>query len=207
MHIAAHGSARVPESSSVRPAAGGAALACLVAGTLLATGTACSSGSGGGSEALTALSHLRADVHASKQVTYVDEARIRKMSTSDPKRFRSVETPGSALLNQYEAGPWGTSLKVSQIGTAVDSSLGGHWDGTFDAAAVTASLKAHGFTPTEQDGKQVWKRPGGVGAVVRDRRGRDQVRHGRSGGHPRRPRRRCLTGRQEGVPAGGGLPR
>ena len=163
MHIATLGSARVPESSSVRPAARGAALACLVAATLLATGTACSSGSGGGSEALTALRHLPADVHASKQVTYVDEARIRKMSTSDPKRFRSVETPGSALLNQYEAGPWGTSLKASQIGTAVDSSLGGHWDGTFDAAAVTASLKAHGFTPTEQDGKQVWKRSGGAG--------------------------------------------
>jgi hypothetical protein len=147
----AHGSA-----DSSAPARSLTAAAVLAA-ALLATVTGCSSGSGGGSKPLKALRHLPADVSASKPVTYVDTARVRKLSAADPKRFTTVGKPASTVLNGYSAGPWGQSLKPAQIDTAVDSSVAGHWDGTFDAAAITASMKKDGFTSIDQDGEQVWK--------------------------------------------------
>lgn len=166
MHTAAPAPAPAPVPSSVRrpvlrsvrrPAA---ALAPVLAAALLATATGCSSGSGGGSKALDSLRHMRADTDAAKQVTYVDEVRMRKLSASDPKRYAHIAQPVSPLLSSYEPGPWGLSLKAGQIDTAVDTSVAGHWDGSFDAAAVTASLKSHGYASTEKNGTQVWKRSG-----------------------------------------------
>ncbi|SHN08655.1 hypothetical protein [Actinacidiphila paucisporea] len=137
------------------------AVAVVLAAALLATVTACSSGDGG-SKPLKALRHLPADANASKQVTYVDNVRIRKLSAADPKRFATIAQLTSPLLSGYRGGPWGQTLKESQIDTAVDTAAAGHWDGSFDAAAVTASLKKSGYTSTERDGGQVWK-PAGSG--------------------------------------------
>lgn len=138
------------------------AVAAVLSAALLATATGCSSGSfGSGTKPLKALRHLPTAGNSSKPVTYVDEARIRKLSAKDPKRFTTVAQPAGVLLTAYETGPWGESLKVAQIDTAVDSMSSGHWDGSFDTAAVTASLAKHGYASAEQDGKQVWKPKGG----------------------------------------------
>lgn len=153
---------RIARSSTGSSAPGRVpATVAVLAAALLVTATGCSSGSsGGGSKALKALGHLRADVNASKQVTYVDQARVRTLSKKDPKRFSRVGQSPSPLLNAYTPGPWGQSLKQDQIDSAVDTSTSGHWDGTFDAAAITASLKKNGYTSSSQDGKQVWQRSG-----------------------------------------------
>ncbi|WP_333767343.1 hypothetical protein [Streptomyces sp. IBSBF 2435] len=132
------------------------AMGAATAAALLVAG--CSSGSGGGgSTSLKALGHLRADANASKTVTYLDSARVRKLGAADPKRFSSVGQPGSGLLGGYEPAPWGPSVTAARIDTAVDSNVSGHWDGSFDTAAITASLKKNGYTSLDQDGEQVWK--------------------------------------------------
>jgi hypothetical protein len=109
---------------------------------------------------------MRADANALKQVTYVDSARVRELSKTDTKRFTLIGQPASALLHQYTAGPWGQSLKASQIDTAVDSTVAGHWEGSFDADAIIASLKKNGFTSAKESGKEVWKPSGGAGPAM-----------------------------------------
>ncbi|WP_327287328.1 hypothetical protein [Streptomyces sp. NBC_01198] len=133
------------------------AVAAVAAAALLAGVTGCSSGSGSGSKPLKALRHLPADVNAGKQVTYVDSARARKLNATDPKRFTTIGQSASTVLNGYSTGPWAEHLKPDQIDTAIDSGVAGRWDGSFDAAAITASLKKAGYTSLDQDGKQVWK--------------------------------------------------
>lgn len=139
-------------------------MAALLSAALLAAVTGCSSGSGSGSKPLKALRHLRAEGRASTPVTYVDAARVRKLSAADPKRFTNVGQPGGMMLGGYRGGPWGPSLKATQIDTSIDSSVAGHWDGSFDAAAITASLKKAGYTSVKQDGDQVWKPSAGSSA-------------------------------------------
>ncbi|WUH89378.1 hypothetical protein OG900_03930 [Streptomyces sp. NBC_00433] len=165
---------------SSRPLHSSAAAAVLAA-ALLATATGCSSGSGdGGSKPLEALRHLPADANAAKQVTYADNVRIRKLSAADPERFKTVAQSASPLLNSYTVGPWGLILKESRIDTTVDSAAAGHWDGSFDAAAVTASLKKSGYTSAEQDGGQVWKpADSGPALAVSD----DEIRYATDAAH------------------------
>lgn len=126
----------------------------LLAATVLVAATGCSSGSGAGSKQLDALRHLPSAISA-RQVTYIDSDRVRALSKADPKRYRGVSQPASALLNSYAGVPWGDKLSTDQIDTAVDAQSTGHWDGSFDAAAVTKELEKHGFTSKEQDGKNV----------------------------------------------------
>jgi hypothetical protein len=136
-----------------------------VGAVLLVAVAGCSSGAGGGgSEALKALRHLPADAK-SKTVTYVDAARARELSKSDPKRYTYVGNPASAVLGSYSAGLWAASIKQDQIDTAVDTRQTGHWDGRFDPAAIEAALKKSGYASSEQDGKQVWKPSDGSGPV------------------------------------------
>lgn len=140
------------------------ALAAVLAAALLATVTGCSSGSGGGSKPLQSLRHM-ADASSAKPVTYVDAARVRKLDAAHPKRFTTIGQPASTLLNGYTGGPWGLTLKPAQIDTSVDTGTAGHWDGAFDAAAVTAALQKNGYTSGEQDGRQVWKPSDGSGPL------------------------------------------
>lgn len=145
MRIAPH---RGPHA--VRPAA-----APLLAAAVLVACTGCSSGSGAGSKQLDALRHLPAATNSSRQVTYLDEARVRALMKTDRKRYERISTPASGLLVQYMGAPWGDTVKTDQIDTAIDAMQEGHWDGRFDAAAVTKEAEKHGYTSKEQDGKNV----------------------------------------------------
>ncbi|WP_328891067.1 hypothetical protein [Streptomyces sp. NBC_00316] len=139
--------------------------AVALATVLLAAVTGCSSGSNegdSGSKLLGGLGTLAGD-NSAKQVTFLDAARVRKLSKGDSKRFSFVTQPGSSLLNSYRPGPWGEHLKVTQIDTAVDTNEAGHWEGSFDAPAIIKSLKSHGYTRSERDGEEVWKHPGSTG--------------------------------------------
>ncbi|MFI1098452.1 hypothetical protein [Streptomyces sp. NPDC020917] len=154
MCTAAHGSLPV------------SALTPLLAAALVAATSGCSSNSGGGSGTLGALRHMGAAETSRTTVAYVDSQRARELSKRDAKRFSRVGQPGSALLNQYAAGPWGASLNAAQIDVAVDTNVAGHWEGHFDADAIIASLKKGGFTSTQQNGKQVWKPSHGSGPAL-----------------------------------------
>ncbi|MGW3664741.1 hypothetical protein [Streptomyces sp. NPDC005141] len=143
-----------------RSVLGGTALA-----VFLVAGTGCSSDSGqvgNGSKVLEGLGTL-ADGNGTSQVTYLDAAKVRELSKGDGNRFTSVGQPGSSLLNAYEPGPWGQHLKVTQIDTAVDTKNAGRWEGSFDVAAITASLKSNGYKQSEEDGRQTWAHPGSTG--------------------------------------------
>ncbi|WP_405632988.1 hypothetical protein [Streptomyces sp. NBC_01174] len=147
------------------PAVGATALVTV----LLAAVTGCSSSgpSDGddGSELLTALGAL-ADDSGTKQVTFLDTARVRELSKGDAERFASVSEPASPLLSPHEPGLLGPQFEVAQIDTAVDTAEAGHWTGSFDAAAVTRSLKSNGYAQSEKDGRGVWAHPGGTGASL-----------------------------------------
>ncbi|MFE4212835.1 hypothetical protein [Streptomyces sp. NPDC056844] len=147
------------------PAVGATALVTV----LLAAVTGCSSSGpsddDGGSKLLTALGAL-ADDSGTKQVTFLDTARVRELSKSDTERFAAVSEPASPLLSPHEPGLLGQQFEVAQIDTAVDTAEAGHWTGSFDAAAVTKSLKSHGYTQTEKDGREVWAQSGGTGASL-----------------------------------------
>jgi hypothetical protein len=138
----------------------------LLAVAVLAAVPGCSAKSGSGSDTLTALQHLRAEANASEQVTYVDSARIRQLSKTDTKRFTIIGQPASGLWHRYWSPPWGQSLKVSQIDSAVDSTVAGHWEGSFDEDAITASLKKNGYTSAEENGTGVWKPSSGAGPTM-----------------------------------------
>jgi hypothetical protein len=134
---------------------------------LLAAVTGCSFDSDkgdSGSKLLGGLETLADD--GAKQVTFLDAAGVRKLSQGDSKRFSLVAQPGSSLLNSYRPGPWGQHLKVTQIDTAVDTAEAGHWEGSFDAPAITESLKSNGYTQSERDGEKVWTHPGNTGVSV-----------------------------------------
>ncbi|PAZ12906.1 hypothetical protein CLM62_27655 [Streptomyces sp. SA15] len=85
-----------------------------------------------------------ADDSSANQVSYLDAAKARELSKGDQKRIGSIGQPGSALIG-YTPGPWGEALKVTQIDTAVDTKSAGRWEGSFDAAAITTSLKSNGY--------------------------------------------------------------
>ncbi|MFJ8863452.1 hypothetical protein ACIRD8_34175 [Streptomyces sp. NPDC102451] len=154
MRISAHG-----------PAVGAAAIVTV----LLAAVTGCSSSGSSdgdeGSKLLTALGSLAED-GGTKQVTFLDAARLRELSKDDAKRFASVSQPASPLLNPSQPGLLGQEFEVAQIDTAVDTDEAGHWVGSFDATAVTGSLKSNGYTQSEKDGREVWAHPGGTGASL-----------------------------------------
>ncbi|MCX4538781.1 hypothetical protein OHA79_48780 (plasmid) [Streptomyces sp. NBC_00841] len=127
---------------------------------LLAAVTGCSSDSDkgdSGSKLLGGLETLAGD-NGAKQVTFLDAARVRKLSKGDSKRFSSVAQPVSSLLNSYQPGPWGQHLKVTQIDTAVDTAEAGHWEGSFDAPAITKSLKSNGYTQSERGAPSAGRR-------------------------------------------------
>jgi hypothetical protein len=132
-----------------------AAAPLLTAAAVLIACTGCSSGSGADSKQLDALRHLSAAANSGRQVTYIDEARMRKLMKADSKRYTQIAHPASALLMNYMGVPWGDTLKEDQIDTAVDANQAGHWDGRFDAAAVAKALQKKHFTSKEQDGKTV----------------------------------------------------
>ncbi len=99
--------------------------------------------------------------NSTSQVTYLHAEKVRELSKGDETRFASVGQPGSSLLNAYEPGPWGQHLKVTQIDTAVDTKNAGHWEGSFDAVAITTSLKSKGYKQSGDD--ESWTRPGRTG--------------------------------------------
>ncbi|WP_367318736.1 hypothetical protein [Streptomyces sp. HUAS ZL42] len=103
-----------------------------------------------------------ADYSSANQVTYLDAAKARELSKGDEKRLGSIGLPGSSLFG-YTLGPWGEGLKVTQIDTAVDTKDAGRWQGSFDAAAITKSLKSNGYKQTGGDGEQTWTESGGKG--------------------------------------------
>ncbi|WP_240926442.1 hypothetical protein [Streptomyces sp. JB150] len=120
---------------------------------IAAVGTGCSADSGQGGEdskLSRTLSSLAAESVGEKSVTYLDMARVRELAEDGGKRFSAVELPASALITGYEAGPWGGQLKRDQIDTAVDSEVAGHWEGRFDAAAITGALKSNGYERKEE---------------------------------------------------------
>ncbi|MGW2773873.1 hypothetical protein ACWC4C_15380 [Streptomyces olivaceoviridis] len=137
----------------------------------LAGVTGCSSGSGrdasdDGSPLLKGLRTVSGDSGRSGPVTYLDAAAVRGLGEDGQKRFAAVGRPSSALLNAYDPGPWAGHLKEDQVDTAVDTKAAGHWEGSFDAAGITASLKANGYTRGEQDGRETWTRPHGKGVAL-----------------------------------------
>lgn len=162
---------KAPGSPAHAPAP---AVAAVAAVALLAAVAGCSSGSGGGTESLKALRHMAAAT-AAQQVTYLDGAQVRKLRDVDAKRFTTIGDPATSLFTSYRAGPWAQTLKPSQIDTAVDTSDAGHWEGTFDPAAVTAALKKSGYTSGKQDGEEVWKPSDGSGPIFAITR--DEVRY------------------------------
>ncbi|CAM5241635.1 MULTISPECIES: hypothetical protein [Streptomyces] len=132
--------------------------------------TGCSSGSGpdasdDGSPLVKGLRTVSGDSGRSGPVTYLDAAAVRGLSEDGQKRSAAVSRPSSALLNPYDPGPWAGHLKEDQVDTAVDTRAAGHWQGSFDAAGITASLKANGHTRGEQDGRETWTRPHGKGVA------------------------------------------
>ena len=148
------------------PARGSAVGAAALVTVLLAAATGCSSGSDdgdSGSELITGLVTLAVD-SGKKQVTFLDAARVRELSKSDSKRFTSISQPASPLLNPYQ--PLGQQFRESQIDTAIDTSEAGHWVGSFDAPAITKSLRSSGYTRSEKDGQEVWAHPGDTGATL-----------------------------------------
>ncbi|MGW0788604.1 hypothetical protein ACWD04_10185 [Streptomyces sp. NPDC002911] len=150
------------------PARGSAVGATAIATVLLAAVTGCSSGSDGGdggSELLTGLGTLAGDT-STKQVSYLDVAHVRKLSKGDPKRFTSISEPSSPLLGTHQPSLLGQQFRVAQINTAVDTSEAGHWEGSFDASAITKSLKSNGYTRDDRDGQEVWTHPGDAGATL-----------------------------------------
>ncbi|MDQ0791638.1 hypothetical protein [Streptomyces sp. B1I3] len=146
------------------PAFGAAVLATV----LLAAVTSCSSGSedgDSGSQLLTGLKTLAGD-NSTQQVSFLDVTGVRKLSKGDPKRFSSIAEPSSPLLNPYQPGLLGQRFEVAQIGTAIDTKEAGHWEGSFDAPAITKSLKSKGYTRSEKDGQEVWTHPGDTGVSL-----------------------------------------
>ncbi|WP_405690994.1 hypothetical protein [Streptomyces sp. NBC_01185] len=140
------------------PAVGAAALAM----ALLAAVAGCSSGSGdgdSGSRLLTGLRTLAGDSDT-KQVTYLDAAAVQKLSKGDANRFASVAQPGSFMMGSDGSRLLGQSFRVTQIDTAVDTDEAGHWEGSFDASAITKSLKSNGYTRSEKNGEEVWTQKG-----------------------------------------------
>ncbi|MEU9360366.1 hypothetical protein AB0D35_19910 [Streptomyces sp. NPDC048301] len=151
--------------SVTRPAIGALALATV----LLTAVTGCSSESdagSGSSELLTGLGALAGDADA-KQLTFLDAAAVRKLSKDDPERFAFVSRPSSPLLSSYGPGLLGKKFEETQIDTAVDTAEAGHWEGSFDTGAITASLKSSGYTKSDKDGQEVWSHPEGKGVTLK----------------------------------------
>ncbi|MFE9295546.1 hypothetical protein [Streptomyces niveus] len=153
-------------------ARGPAALGAVTVTVLLAVVGGCSSGADksgageGGSALLEGLGAL-ADEKSAKQVTYLDSAEVRKVSKGDSKRFAIVSQPGGGLLNSFGTVPWGEHLELSQIGLSVDTPETGHWEGSFDAKAITGSLKSDGYERSERDGVDIWTDSGKSGMAFR----------------------------------------
>lgn len=141
-------------------------LGTIALAVLVAAGTGCSSGSGpagGDSEVLEGLGALAGDSSA-KAFAYVDVAKARELSKTDKNWLGSVGLPGGPLT-QYSLPPWGGALKANQVSASVDTESGGHWEGSFDEAAITAELKANGYRRTGDDG--TWTKSGRVGMSLR----------------------------------------
>ncbi|MEU0132737.1 hypothetical protein ABZ172_01665 [Streptomyces sp. NPDC006296] len=142
-------------------ARGGALGAAALAVVLLTAVTGCSSGSDdgdSGSKLLTGLGALAGDT-GTKQVVFLDTAEVRKLSKGDAKRFSWISQPAPQLLSSWQPSPLGAKFTPDQIDTAVDTPEAGHWEGSFDASAITTSLKSGGFTRSEEDGREVWTHP------------------------------------------------
>ncbi|WP_262418649.1 hypothetical protein [Streptomyces sp. SP2-10] len=144
--------------------------AAALAGVCLSGLLGCSSGSGHGddesrSPVLKRLGTLAVGI-GKGQVTYLDAATARRLDKDGKKRFAVVGQPGLALLNGYRPGPWAQHLKADQIDTAIDARDAGRWEGSFDAAAITGSLKANGYVPADEDGRQTWKPAHGKGVAL-----------------------------------------
>ncbi|MFG2134799.1 hypothetical protein ACGFNV_44610 [Streptomyces sp. NPDC048751] len=137
---------------------GPARVAVALTAACLTAATGCSSNSGDSDSDSKVLRQLAilADGNGTGQVTYLDVATARKLDKEKPKRFGAVGQPGTSLLTSYRPGPWGQHLEVTQIDTTVDSAKAGRWEGSFDVAAITKSMKANGYAQSEKDGKTIW---------------------------------------------------
>ncbi|MFF0160438.1 hypothetical protein ACFYRY_23350 [Streptomyces sp. NPDC005263] len=134
---------------------------------LLAVNTGCSADSGQAgtdSKVLEGLGAL-ARGNSAKQVTYLDAAKAQELSKGGQIRVGSFGQPASGLLSAYQPPPWGEALKVTQIDTAVDTDSAGHWEGTFDASAITTSLKSNGYKQST-DG-ETWTQSGRKGVSLK----------------------------------------
>lgn len=125
------------------------------------------SGAGASGSALLGGLGALADEKSAKEVTYLDSAEVRKVSKGDSERFAFVSQPGGGLLNSYEAAPWGEHLKLTQIDNSVDTPETGHWEGSFDAKAITGALKSNGYERSGRDGGDVWTDSGKSGMAFR----------------------------------------
>ncbi|WP_299531768.1 hypothetical protein [uncultured Streptomyces sp.] len=161
-------------TTSRRPALVHAALVSV----LLAAIAGCSSGDdandgGDGGGAASAASGLVGGLAAlaedggTRQVTYLDAEKVRKLSGSDPGRFSFVARPGGGLLSGHQDVPWAKYLAPDRIDTAVDTPEAGRWTGSFDATALSAALKSAGYSRSEEDGAEVWTHSGGSGVNFR----------------------------------------
>ncbi|MFE4608470.1 hypothetical protein ACFRK5_08925 [Streptomyces niveus] len=63
--------------------------------------------------------------------------------------------------------PWGEHLELSQIDLSVDTPETGHWEGSFDAKAITGALKSDGYERSRRDGVDVWTDSGKSGMAFR----------------------------------------
>ncbi|MEU0075047.1 hypothetical protein ABZ027_36760 [Streptomyces sp. NPDC006332] len=159
----------MPTTAS-RPVLGVTALA-----VLLAVNTGCSADpgqSGSDSKVLEGLAAL-AHGNSANLVTYLDAAKAQELSKGNRIRVGSFGQPASGLLNTHEPPPWGEALKVTQIDTAVDTNTAGHWEGSFDASAITASLKSNGYKQSA-DG-ETWTRSGSKGVVMSLKISNDEI--------------------------------
>ncbi|MFE4691409.1 hypothetical protein ACFRH6_15270 [Streptomyces sp. NPDC056749] len=150
-------------------ARGSAVGATALATLLLASVTGCSADpddGNSGSALLSALGALAGDT-STKQVSFLDAAEVRELSKDAPKRFASIAQPSSALLNPYQPGLLGKNFEESQIDSAVDTDDAGHWEGSFDASAITGSLKSSGYTQSDEGGQEVWSHPEGKGVSLK----------------------------------------
>ena len=120
------------------------AFACL----LSALTTGCSSGSGGDdspSALMDAVGHISTAGTKGGQVSYLDAARVRSLEKGDSRRFRAVGQAGSPLMTDYRFNAHAYGLDPAMIDTDVTNGYAGHWQGSFDADRVTATLEAGGF--------------------------------------------------------------
>ncbi|GAA3853552.1 hypothetical protein GCM10022227_08780 [Streptomyces sedi] len=129
---------------------------------------------GPGGDVLAALEEVRYESPPPTGLTYVDATRANELRTEDAERFAFVAGLGTPLLNLRDLPAERYGLVPGDAETTVTVDFGapfGHWDGSFDAAAIVDDLAADGFTERETDAGTVWiSHDRGLGLMVTDDR-------------------------------------